>query len=140
MAATAEVAALLGAAPVFVDIDPATFLIDIEDLERKIRDTRAGGRLRPRAVSAVDLFGLAADYDALRRVAEDHGLVLVADAAQSFGASRDGRRVGSLAPITATSSSSVTTKSHRSTLTSLAINRLPRMRPELWRPAPAPVA
>jgi dTDP-4-amino-4,6-dideoxygalactose transaminase len=102
-AATAEVAVLRGAAPVFVDIDPATFLIDIEDLERKIRDTRAGGRLRPRAVIAVDLFGLAADYDALRRVATDHGLILVADAAQSFGASRGGRRVGSLAPVTATS-------------------------------------
>jgi dTDP-4-amino-4,6-dideoxygalactose transaminase len=102
-AATAEVAVLAGAAPVFVDIDPATFLIDVEDLERKIRDTRAGGRLRPRAVIAVDLFGLPADYDALGRVTQDHDLFLVADAAQSFGASRDGRRVGGLAPVTATS-------------------------------------
>ncbi len=101
--ATPEVILLAGATPVFVDVDPQTFLIDAADLERKIAATAAAGELRPRAVIAVDLFGLPADYGRLDEIAEAHGLFLLADAAQSFGAARGGKRVGVLAPATAVS-------------------------------------
>lgn len=101
--ATAEVVVLAGATPVFVDVDAATYNIDPADLERRIRATAAGGDLRPRAVIAVDLYGLPADYDHLNVIAEADGLFLLADAAQSFGAAQRGRRVGTLAPVTAAS-------------------------------------
>lgn len=102
-AATAGAVVAAGAEPVFVDVDPCTYNIDPRDLERRIAEVGAEGRLEPRAVIAVDLFGLPADYPALQRVAKRHGLFLLADAAQSFGASLDGVRVGRLAPATATS-------------------------------------
>lgn len=100
--ATAEAVLLAGAAPVFVDVTEA-FLIDPADLEARVAAVRRNGRLRPRAVLTVDLFGLPADYRALGRIAEREGLAVIADAAQSFGAARDGRRVGALAPVTAVS-------------------------------------
>ncbi|MEE9249734.1 MAG: DegT/DnrJ/EryC1/StrS aminotransferase family protein, partial [Alphaproteobacteria bacterium] len=102
-AATAGAVVAAGAEPVFVDVDPRTYNIDPQDLERRIARVGAEGRLRPRAVIAVDLFGLPADYAALDAVAKRHGLFLLADAAQSFGASLAGVRVGRLAPVTATS-------------------------------------
>ncbi len=101
--ATAEVPLLLGASPVFVDVDERTFNLDVEHLRAQIERVKKEGRLRPRAIVAVDLFGLPADYPALHQIAEDEGLLLMADAAQSFGGSLDGRRVGSLAPVTTTS-------------------------------------
>lgn len=101
--ATAEVVVAVGAEPVFVDVDPHTFNIDPDDLKRRIAEVTAEGRLRPRAVIAVDLFGLPADYRTLGPLSERHGLFLLADAAQSFGASLDGMRVGRLATVTATS-------------------------------------
>ncbi len=101
--ATAEAILCLGAAPVFVDVDPVSFNIDTADLERRIAAVRKAGTVRPRAVIPVDLFGLPADYDALTEIARAHDLFVLADAAQSFGAQLDGRRVGSLAPVTATS-------------------------------------
>lgn len=101
--ATAEVALLLGAHPVFVDVDPETFNMDPADLERRIAATRAEGRLRPAAVIAVDLFGLPADYARLGPIAQAEGLVLVDDAAQAMGAAIGNRRVGTFAPYTATS-------------------------------------
>jgi UDP-2-acetamido-2-deoxy-ribo-hexuluronate aminotransferase len=101
--ATAEAILLLGAAPVFVDVDPETFLIDLADLERRVVATRAAGRLVPKAVIAVDLFGLAVDYPKLQAIADMEGLFVIADAAQSFGGASHGRPVGSLAPVTATS-------------------------------------
>ncbi len=101
--ATAEVVALLGATPVFVDVDGRSFNIDPDDLERRIEATAAAGAVRPRAILAVDLFGQPAAYDRLRDIAARHGLFLLADAAQSFGAALDGRPVGTLAPVTATS-------------------------------------
>ena len=64
--ATAEVVLLLGATPVFVDVDPRTFNIDLEDLDAKIEQVRAASALTGRAIIAVDLFGLPADYDALK--------------------------------------------------------------------------
>lgn len=101
--ATVEVVVDLGATPVFVDIDANTFNIDPEDLRRRVAEVRRGGGSRARAVIAVDLFGLPADYGAINRIAGRHGLFVLADAAQSFGAAAQGRRVGRLAPVTATS-------------------------------------
>jgi len=100
--ATAEVAPLVGAVPVFVDVCRDSFNIDPASLEAAI-DTAKSAGLRPRAVIAVDLFGQPADYDAIHAVADPHGLTIIDDAAQSFGASRDGRRVGTLGHHTATS-------------------------------------
>jgi UDP-2-acetamido-2-deoxy-ribo-hexuluronate aminotransferase len=100
-AASAEVVLTAGAEPVFVDVNPDSFNIDVEDLERRV--AAVSGRLRPRAVIAVDLYGAPADYDAIHLVAEKHGLVIVADAAQSFGATLHEKPVGGMAKITATS-------------------------------------
>jgi dTDP-4-amino-4,6-dideoxygalactose transaminase len=100
--ATAEAAALLGATPVFVDVDRDYFEMDPASLISGIEVARARG-LRPRAVVPVDLFGLPADYEAIDAIARANNVVVVADAAQSFGAEAHGRRVGTLAPITTTS-------------------------------------
>ena len=102
-AATAGVVVSVGATPVFVDVDARTFNMDPADLERAIAETRAAGALRPRAVMPVDLYGLPADYAAIGAVAERHGVDVLADAAQSFGGAIGGKRVGALAPISATS-------------------------------------
>ncbi len=101
--ATAEVAALLGATPVFVEVDEATYLIDPSDLERQIAHVREESSLTGRAVIGVDLFGLPAPYPRLAPICEREGLVLIADAAQSIGGRLGNARVGALAPITATS-------------------------------------
>jgi dTDP-4-amino-4,6-dideoxygalactose transaminase len=100
--ATAEAPAQLSAIPYFVDVRRDTFNIDPESAERGILDARKRG-LTPRAIIAVDLFGQAAEYDALREIADRHGLVLIADAAQSFGGAYHGRRIGTLADYTTTS-------------------------------------
>jgi dTDP-4-amino-4,6-dideoxygalactose transaminase len=101
--ATAEAVAARGGTPVFVDVDPKTFNIDIASLERSITSVAAAGELTPRMIVAVDLFGRPANYPALRECAERHGLVLVADAAQSFGAKLAGEPVGTLADFTTVS-------------------------------------
>jgi dTDP-4-amino-4,6-dideoxygalactose transaminase len=101
-AATAEVAPLLGAVPVFVDVRADTFNLDPASLEGGIHAARRVG-LRPAGIIAVDLFGQPADYDAIEEVAEAHGLWVIADAAQSFGADWHGRKVGTLARLTTTS-------------------------------------
>ena len=101
--ATAEVVAWLGASPVFVDVDPGTQCMDPASLDRAIAQTRAEGALRPRAVIAVDLFGQIADYEPIRGLCDAHGLKLVSDAAQGFGATRDGRHSGAWADVVATS-------------------------------------
>ena len=100
--ATPEAIALLGATPVFTDVSPTTFNIDANALPAAIDAARTCG-LRPRAVIAVDLFGQPADYDALASVADANGLLILADAAQSFGASMEGQKVGTFALATATS-------------------------------------
>ncbi len=100
--ATGEVVALTGATPVFVDVDEATFNIDAASLKRGIATARKLG-LRPRAVIPVDLFGQSADHDAIGAVAEAEGLFVLDDAAQAFGASYKGRRLGGFGVITATS-------------------------------------
>lgn len=82
---SAETVAAEGAVPVFVDVREDTFNVDVEDLERRIVAVEKEGRLRPRAIVAVDLFGLPAEYKALRRIADAHGLYILEDAAQGFG-------------------------------------------------------
>jgi UDP-2-acetamido-2-deoxy-ribo-hexuluronate aminotransferase len=101
--ATAEVVLLVGARPVYVDVHPRLFNIDVDHLAREIAAVKKESTHRPRAVIAVDLFGLPADYAALNRLCEAEGLALIDDAAQSFGGALRNQRVGSLAPITATS-------------------------------------
>jgi dTDP-4-amino-4,6-dideoxygalactose transaminase len=100
--ATGEAVALTGATPVFVDVDEATFNIDAASLKRGIATARQLG-LKPRAVIPVDLFGQSADHDAVAAVAEAEGLFVLDDAAQGFGASYKGRRIGTLGLATATS-------------------------------------
>ncbi|MDE2516373.1 MAG: DegT/DnrJ/EryC1/StrS family aminotransferase [Rhodospirillales bacterium] len=101
--ATAEVPLVLGATPVFVDVDPATFQIDPAALEARIAAVKAAGKLRPRALIGVDLFGQPADWPALNAIAAAHGLFTLDDCAQSFGARHHGRPLGSAADATATS-------------------------------------
>jgi dTDP-4-amino-4,6-dideoxygalactose transaminase len=100
--ATAEQVALLGATPVFADVKADTFNIDPDSLERAVATAKARG-LKPRVIIPVDLFGLPADHDAIAHIAEKHGLLILDDAAQSFGATYRGRKLGSLATATATS-------------------------------------
>jgi UDP-2-acetamido-2-deoxy-ribo-hexuluronate aminotransferase len=101
--ATAEVIQLVGAQPVFVDIDPDTWNLDAAALEQAIVRVTEEGRLRPRCVMPVDIFGQAADYAAINAVAKRHGLVVLEDMAQSFGAMQKDRRAGSLGDIAGTS-------------------------------------
>ena len=101
--ATAEVPLLLGATPVFVDVDPRTFQIDPAHLSARIEQVAAAGKLRPRAIIGVDLFGQPADWPALVDIARRHGLFTLDDLAQSFGGSLHGAMLGTQADATATS-------------------------------------
>jgi UDP-2-acetamido-2-deoxy-ribo-hexuluronate aminotransferase len=101
--ATAEVPLLLGATPVFVDIDPATFQIDPDHLKARIQAVAAAGHLTPRAIIGVDLFGQPADWAALRAIAARHDLFTLDDCAQAFGASLGGQPLGREADATAIS-------------------------------------
>jgi len=114
---TAEVISILGATPIFVDIDPITFNLDPEKLEQAIQALKAAdpalhpllsikpsaSDLRPRGIIPVDLFGLAADYDSINSIAQKHDLFVIEDAAQSFGAEYKGKKACSLADIACTS-------------------------------------
>jgi UDP-2-acetamido-2-deoxy-ribo-hexuluronate aminotransferase len=101
--ATAEVPLVLGATPVFVDVNPRTFQIDPAHLEQRIAQVRAGGKLKPRALIGVDLFGQPADWPALSAIAEREGLFTLDDLAQSFGGTLHGKPLGTQADATATS-------------------------------------
>jgi UDP-2-acetamido-2-deoxy-ribo-hexuluronate aminotransferase len=101
-AATAEPIALLGATPVFVDVEEESFNLAPASLERAIASAKRRD-LRPKAVIPVDLFGQPADYDSILPVAAAEKLFVIADAAQAFGATYRGRPVGTLAPVTITS-------------------------------------
>jgi len=117
--ATAEVIALLGATPVFVDIDPETFNIDPDKLEKAILALKVNDntiyplpnlkpetsnlKLTPRGIIPVDLFGLPADYDRINRIAQEHGLFVIEDAAQSFGAEYKNKKACSFGNIGCTS-------------------------------------
>jgi dTDP-4-amino-4,6-dideoxygalactose transaminase len=100
--ATAEVVALVGATPVFADVEEASFNLDPESLRRACTAAHEAG-LRPKAVIPVDLFGQPADYDRITPIAEAESLFVLDDAAQAFGATYKNRRLGTLAPATATS-------------------------------------
>ncbi|HVX91794.1 MAG TPA: DegT/DnrJ/EryC1/StrS family aminotransferase [Xanthobacteraceae bacterium] len=100
--ATAEVAVLIGATPVFVDVDEQTFNMSPASLERAIATARRRG-LAPKVAVPVDLFGLPADHDAIASLAEAHGLFVLDDAAQAFGATYKGRRIGAIGHASATS-------------------------------------
>ena len=100
--ATAEMVALLGATPVIADVAPETFNLDPASCERAIATAKKLG-LKPRAVIPVDLFGLPADHDAINVIAAAHGLLVLDDAAQAFGATYQGRRLGALTTAAATS-------------------------------------
>ena len=100
--ATAEVAALVGATPVFVDVDGRTFNIDARGIAGAVATAKDTG-LTPKAIIPVDLFGLPADHGAIRAVAETEKLLVLDDAAQGFGASHNNRRLGTFGQATATS-------------------------------------
>jgi len=101
-AATAEVVAWLGATPVFIDVLPDTFNMDPESLKLGIQAAKQAG-LRPAAIIPVDLFGQAADYNALEPIAAENHLWILSDAAQSFGGTYQNRKVGTIGLATATS-------------------------------------
>lgn len=100
--ATGEVVALLGATPVFVDVEETTFNIDIASLESGIAVAKKQG-LRPKAIIPVDLFGQPADHDAIAAIAAAESMFVLDDAAQGFGATYKGRRLGTFGLATATS-------------------------------------
>jgi len=101
--ASAEVISLVGATPVFVDVEAETYTISIASLKAAIEDTKVKSQLIPRAIIAVDLFGLPADYTQLEQLAKTEGLHLVEDAAQSFGAGIGERKAGCFGDIATTS-------------------------------------
>ncbi len=100
--ATGEAVALTGATPVFVDVDEATFNMDAASLKRGVAAACKAG-LKPVGVIPVDLFGQSADHDAVAAIAEAEGLFVLDDAAQGFGASYKGRKLGTFGIATATS-------------------------------------
>ena len=100
---SAEVVSLEGATPVFVNVNPDTFNISVESLRSAYDRVSAEGRLRPRVVVAVDLFGLPADYPSLRQFCDEYHLLILEDGAQGFGGSINGRRACSFGDISTTS-------------------------------------
>jgi dTDP-4-amino-4,6-dideoxygalactose transaminase len=100
--ATAEVVALIGATPVFADVDEVTFNIDPDSLARAVEASRKAG-LDPKGVIPVDLFGQPADFDRINAIAAAENLFVLDDAAQAFGATYKNHRLGMLGHATATS-------------------------------------
>ena len=102
-AASAEVVALVGASPVFVDVLEDTYNMDPASLEAAIAMVKREGSLKPRAVMPVDLFGQTADYRVIEPICKREGLKMLCDAAQGFGALLDGRRAGGIGDAASTS-------------------------------------
>ncbi len=98
-----ECPAFEGATPIYVDVDERTFNLDADKLDEAIEKVRKEGKYVPKAVVAVDLFGLPADYTKIRPVCEKHGLLLLEDGAQGFGGSIDGKKACSFGDISTTS-------------------------------------
>lgn len=98
-----EIVSHAGATPVFVDVDMDTFNISAASLEKAVNKTLAEGSLKPQAVVAVDLFGLPADFAAVRSVADKYGLKVLEDGAQGFGGNINGRTACSFGDISTTS-------------------------------------
>ncbi|WP_102378239.1 DegT/DnrJ/EryC1/StrS family aminotransferase [Raoultibacter timonensis] len=101
--ASAESITLAGGTPVFVDSDATTFNLSPADLDRAIDETLAEGKLTPRGIITVDLFGQPADYDEILAIADKHGLFVIEDAAQGFGGEYKGAKAGSFGNVASTS-------------------------------------
>lgn len=101
--ASAEVVSFAGATPVFVDVDPDTYNMDPVKLEQGIEKTLSEGRLIPKVILTVDLFGLPANYPAIKKIAGKYGLYILEDGAQGFGGSIDGKKNCSFGDISTTS-------------------------------------
>lgn len=100
---TVEVVSLEGATAVFVDVDMESYNISVADLEKKVEAVKREGELTLKAVITVDLFGLPADYEGVREIADRNGMYVVEDGAQGFGGTRNGRRACSMGDICTTS-------------------------------------
>lgn len=101
--ATAEVISILGATPIFVDVYESTYNIDCEKLEIEIKRVLNQGKLKPKAIIPVDLFGLPARYRVIEKIAQKYNLKIIEDAAQSFGGSVRNKKVGTFGDVAATS-------------------------------------
>lgn len=101
--ATAEVISLVGATPVFIDIDENTFNINPDSLEQQINNVIRNSNLKPKAIIAVDIFGQLADYSKIEKIAKKYNLFLLEDAAQSFGATSNSKKSCSFGHVAATS-------------------------------------
>ena len=98
-----EIVSLAGGTPIFVDVDKDTYNISVESLEKAILKVIEEGKLKPRAVVAVDLFGLPADFKALKPIADKYGILILEDGAQGFGGEIDGKKACSFGDISTTS-------------------------------------
>lgn len=101
--ASAEAIAFVGASPIFVDSDEATYNICPVDLEKRIISARSEGQYNLKAIMGVDLFGLPANYPEIQKLADKYGLLVIEDAAQGFGGSINGNKAGSFGDIATTS-------------------------------------
>lgn len=98
-----EIVSHAGATPVFVDVDMDTFNISAASLEEAVKKTLKKGKVKPKAVVAVDLFGLPADFSKIRKIADKYNLLVLEDGAQGFGGSIDGKKACSFGDISTTS-------------------------------------
>lgn len=101
--ASAEAPVLLGATPIFVDSDPNTYNMDTEDLKRAIAEVKAEGKLTPKVIIPVDIFGSPCNYDEIMKIAKENNMKVLSDSCQSFGSNYHGKNAGSIADMTATS-------------------------------------
>ncbi len=101
--ASAEVISLEGATPVFVDVDADTFNMDVKSLNEAVENTLLEGKLTPKVIITVDLFGLPANYPEIREIADNYGLRILEDGAQGFGGEINGKRACSFGDISTTS-------------------------------------
>ncbi len=98
-----EVVSAVGATPVFVDVDIRTYNIDPAKLEKAVEKVKSEGKYSPKAVIAVDLFGLPADFDAIKPICSKYGLYLLEDGAQGFGGELHGKKACSFGDMSTTS-------------------------------------
>jgi dTDP-4-amino-4,6-dideoxygalactose transaminase len=100
---TGEIVSFIGATPIFVDVDRYTFNIDTEKLEKAIKNTITDGKLMPKVIIPVDLFGLPANHYEIEKIAKKYNLLVLEDGAQGFGGNIDGRRACSFGDVATTS-------------------------------------
>ncbi len=100
---TGEIVSLVGATPIFVDVDRETFNIDTEELEKAIQKTMLAGKLTPKAIIPVDLYGLPANFPKIENIAQKYGLLVLEDGAQGFGGGIKGKKACSFGDVATTS-------------------------------------